>query len=251
MELKLLLVLVVALVLAVGLAVLAWQLLRGDRKRTEARAAMLRQLALEPDEEEVDEAPRWQDAAMPPPVFATVSRTPAPSRRWVAVVVATLFMALGAGTVYGLYGPVVAGVASLASAAGETPAAPERSTRRVDAQPLELLSLSHRTDNGDFVVAGLIQNPSDGQPAPSVMAVVYVFDAKGDYFASGKAALEFGALAPGAESPFVVRLPKTAGVSRFRVGFRAVDGSVVAHVDRRGKPIEGTTAGAPSMSAGS
>ena len=249
MELKLLLVLVVALVLAVGLAVLAWQLLRGGRKRTEARAAMLRHLAFEPDEnvdEDIEDLePRWQDAIMPPPVFATVSRTQAPTRRWMPVVVVALFMALGAGTVYGLYGPGAAAVA------GETTAAPERSPRRAGAQPLELLSLSHRTDNGDFVVAGLIQNPSDGQPAPAVMAVVYVFDAKGDYFASGKAALEFGSLAPGAESPFVVRLPKTAGVSRFRVGFRAVDGSVVAHVDRRGQPIEGTTAGAPSMSAGS
>jgi hypothetical protein len=35
------------------------------------------------------------------------------------------------------------------------------------------------------------------------MAVVYVFNAQGEYFASGKASLEFAPLAPGAESPFV------------------------------------------------
>ena len=35
----------------------------------------------------------------------------------------------------------------------------------------------------------------------------------------------------GRKSPFIVRLPKTTGVTRFRVGFRAQDGSVVAHVD--------------------
>ena len=99
------------------------------------------------------------------------------------------------------------------------------------------------TEADDFVVAGLVQNPSDGKPAPSVMAVVYVFNAQGEYFASGKAALEFAPLAPGAESPFVVRLSKTSGVTRFKVGFRALDGSVVAHVDHRGKPVDGTTGG--------
>ncbi|HQX83433.1 MAG TPA: hypothetical protein PKW63_16825, partial [Vicinamibacterales bacterium] len=122
--------------------------------------------------------------------------------------------------------------------------------RPADAPPLELLSLSHRLEDSDFVVTGLVQNPRDGRPAPPVMAVVYVFNAQGDYFASGKAALEFATLAPGAESPFVVRLPKVSGVNRFRVGFRSVDGAVVAHVDRRGQPIEGTTAGAAAMAEG-
>ena len=32
--------------------------------------------------------------------------------------------------------------------------------------PLELLSLSHRTEADDFVVAGLVQNPGDGRPRP-------------------------------------------------------------------------------------
>ena len=63
---------------------------------------------------------------------------------------------------------------------------------------------------------------------------------------------------PGRGSVFIVRLPKTSGVTRFRVGFRAQDGSVVAHVDRRGQPLPGTTGGAtggatpntPSQSGG-
>jgi hypothetical protein len=239
MELMLWVVLVVALALAVGLAVLAWRLLRGDRQRTQGRAAMLRQLAFEPA---ADVEPQWRDATMPPMVFATVSRTQAPTRRWMAIVVVALFMALGAGTVYGIYRP----------GSGDNGSSPVAgaSSGRSEALPLELVSLSHRVEDGDFVVAGLIENPRDGRPAPSVMAVVYVFNEQGDYFASGKAALEFASLAPGAESPFVVRLPKISGVSRFRVGFRAVDGAVVAHVDRRGTPIAGTTANAPSSSEG-
>ena len=76
----------------------------------------------------------------------------------------------------------------------------------------------------------------------SVMAVVSCSTPR-RVLASGKASLEFAPLAPGAESPFIVRLPKTTGVTRFRVGFRAQDGSVVAHVDRRGQPVLGTTRG--------
>jgi hypothetical protein len=140
--------------------------------------------------------------------------------------VVLVFLALGAGTVYGLYRP-------------------DAVDARAQTLPLDLLSLSHRLEGGALVVTGLIQNPREGRPVPRVMAVVYVFNAQGDYAASGKAALEFTPLAPGAESPFVVRIPAIEGVTRFRVGFRAEDGSVVAHVDRRGQPIDGTTAGSP------
>ncbi len=246
MDVTLWMILVGALALAIAMAVVAWRLLRGDRQRTDSRAAMLRQLAFESEAapQEAEPKQRWQDATMPPPVFATVSRIEAPSRSWAAVLVVVLFVALGAGTVYGLYGPIATRVAQ------DNSAAPERSARPANAPPLELLSLSHRLEESDFVVTGLVQNPRDGHPAPPVMAVVYVFNAQGDYFASGKAALEFATLAAGAESPFVVRLPKVSGINRFRVGFRSVDGAVVAHVDRRGQLIEGTTAGAAAVAEG-
>ncbi len=251
MEWMLWVVVVATLALAVGMSVLAWRMLRGDRRRSDARAAMLRHVALEEAEPfdagefESEAGPeiRWQDAAMPPPVFAAVEQSRAPSRHWVVGAVVVVFAALGAGTVYGLYpeGPTLADAGSPLS--GLIP-------RRAETRPLELLSLSYQMDDGDFVVTGLVQNPHDGRPSPSVLAVVYVFNTKGDYFASGKAALEFATLAPGAESPFVVRLPKAADVSRFRVGFRTSDGAVVAHVDRRGQPIESTTAAGSSSSEG-
>ena len=252
-----------ALALAIGMAVLAWRLLRSDRERTEARAAMLRQLAFEPEPPLNERAFQAPIAASFEPSFgATVDRENPPTRRLMAVAVVVVFMAIGAGSVYGIYGPSSedeGGEGAAASANGdETTSAPggvanathdgnaaRALRRRGEVAPLELLSLSHRTEAGDFVVAGLVQNPIDGRPAASVMAVVYVFNAQGEYFASGKASLEFASLAAGAESPFIVRLPKTAGVTRFRVGFRAQDGAVVAHVDRRGQPIGGTTGGAP------
>lgn len=231
METMMLVVVGIALALAVGMAVVAWRLLRSDRERTEARAAMLRQLAFEPDpelEDRVFQAPTAAPA-LEPAFGATFDRTPPPSRRLMAAGVVIVFMAAGAASVYGLYKPVNGGTGGSVNAGTGV-----RAARRGEVAPLELLSLSHRNDAQDFVVAGLVQNPQDGRTASSVMAVVYVFNAQGEYFASGKAALEFGSLAPGAESPFVVRLPRTSGVTRFRVGFRTQDGSVVAHVDRRG-----------------
>jgi len=231
-----------AVALALGMAVVAWRLLRSDRERTEARAAMLRQLAFEPEpalNERAFQAPIT--ASFEPSFGATVDRENPPSRRLMAVAVVLVFMAIGAASVYGIYKPDAS--------------QPRRSSAGAKAGvPLELLSLSHRTEGDEFVVAGLVQNPSDGPPASSVMAVVYLFNAQGEYFASGKAPLEFAPLAPGAESPFVVRIPKTSGVTRYRVGFRAQDGAVVAHEDRRGQPIGGTTGGAtprtPSQSGG-
>jgi len=242
-------VMVVALALAVGLSGFAWRLLRGDRQRTEARAAMLRQLAFEPE-------PAWQDAPLLDAPFqdpATASaganfgsaaqRTQPPTQRWMAAAVVVVFMAVGAASVYGVYGPT-ANARNVGSGGSDRSGGNDgtaKIARTAGAGALELLSLSHRVDAEDFVVAGLVQNPVDGRTAPTVMAVVYAFNAKGEYFASGKAALEFAALAPGAESPFEVRLPRITGVTRFRVGFRAQDGSVVAHVDRRGQPVAGTT----------
>jgi hypothetical protein len=236
-----------ALAIAVGMAVVAWRMLQHDRDRTEARAALLRQMAFEPEpvlQDRVFQAPTF--AAIEPAFSATVDRTPAPTRRLMAVGVVVVFMAIGAASVYGLYKPNgTEGLSRHSSVGAEAETRPESESRenkrRGEVAPLELLSLSHRTEADDFVVAGLVQNPADGKTTPSVMAVVYVFNAKGEYFASGKATLEFAPLAPGAESPFTVRLPKTTGVTRFRVGFRAADGAVVAHVDRRGQPIEGTS----------
>ena len=242
-----------ALTVAIGMAVFAWRVLRGDRERTEARAAMLRQMAFEPEpalQERVFQAPTF--ATIEPAFSATMDREPAPTRRLMAVGVVVVFMAIGAASVYGLYGPDTEDGGNGAAVTGNdggtvgdarVAGGSSKRSRRGEVVPLELLSLSHRSESDDFVVAGLVQNPADGRLTSSVMAVVYVFNAKGEYFASGKAPLEFAPLAPGAESPFIVRLPKTSGVTRFRVGFRAQDGSVVAHVDHRGQPIGGTTGG--------
>jgi len=247
-------IVVASLALAVAMAGLAWRILRSDRQRADARVAMLRRMALEPTSPEPDHEPaaHWQDAELarsapaipvsPPEVFATLDRAPAPTRRWMGAMVVVVFMALGAATVYGLY------PGSIAVGATGSPLS-DFLSRRADPRPLELLSLSYRVESGDFIVTGLVQNPPTGRPSPEIVAVVYAFDAKGNYFASAKAPLEFGTLAPGAESPFVVRLPGTAQVSRFRVGFRTTDGAVISHEDHRGQAVDGTS-GEPAPAEG-
>lgn len=104
------------------------------------------------------------------------------------------------------------------------------------AAPLELLSLRHTQENARLAVSGLVQNPRAGAPLTRVIATAIAFGADGSVLASGRAPLDFTMLAPGTESPFVVHIPVTGAVARYRIGFRAEDGEVIAHVDRRGAP---------------
>ena len=80
------------------------------------------------------------------------------------------------------------------------------------------------------------------------MAVVYLFDRDGHYFATGRAGIDVASLTPGDQSPFVVKVAHGSGAARYRVGFRHMDGAVVAHVDKRGQALDGTTeAGGPTI----
>lgn len=255
-----------ALTLAVGMTAVAVRLLSSDRRRTAARVASLEAAALSEDdgelqeyetidadiEEEFDEPPfrepafddfRGADVAM---FGATVEPKP-PSRRWLAVSAVAIVMAGLIGTAYTLFKPESLGAAGAApatpastAAAARTAAptaapAPPPATPDLHQPPIELLSLKHTVDGSTFSIAGLVQNPIGGVAMPHVIAVVYLFDNDGAYFATGRAELEFQGLRPGEESPFTVKIPGTARVGRYRVGFRRDDGSVIQHVDKRGQ----------------
>jgi hypothetical protein len=303
METVLLVVTMVALALAIGMSVLAWRLLRGDRDRATARAdALLTMATTEEFNEPPSPAPApashglglgawgmpghrslgegggpepWdlalrQERSAPSqaphldiargavsesrtasprpaparaefvsaPTFGAVEERGAPPRRWLALAAVVVFMSAIVGTVYALYRP-----ASAAEASADPTAAPvHQASVSGQARPLELLSLRHANESdGAFTVTGLVQNPFDGRVIHRVTAVVYLFDRDGNYFASGKAALDFTALQPGDESPFVVHIPNVGHVSRYRVGFRSEEGGVIAHIDRRGQLPGGTT----------
>lgn len=216
MQTLLMIVTLVSLGLAVVMSVVGWRLLTGERRRSAARVEALESEALSPDREE------WDSAGLLAPEPAVAAPAP-PNRRPLAVAAVAVLMLGGAGTVFAIYRPPDT---SRPAAAAPTVAG--------SAKPLELLSLRHSSDaDGSFSVTGFVQNPADGRPLTGVVAVIYLFDREGNYFASGRSTLDLSSLQPGDESPFVVHVPAVSGVARYRVTFRRDDGGVMPHVDKR------------------
>lgn len=284
MESMLIVVSLVSLAIATAMSVVAWKLARDNRQRSAARVEALEELALGGLDDETGGLtpavaagpavlPVRPVLAMPkPPVpvaarFTTLDdRTPpeiaawdtptepdadasetlftskergAPRGRWLALVGVAGMMALGAGTVYALHTPgafSLSGFSNLAVASTDRP---------LINRPLELTSLRYSSDEpGFFTVSGLVHNPVGAQSLRGVVAVVYLFDDQGQYVGNGRIALDAPTLDPGLDSTFMVRVPVTGAVSRYRVGFRFADGAVVAHIDKRPDPSAGRP-GAP------
>jgi hypothetical protein len=84
-----------------------------------------------------------------------------------------------------------------------------------------------------MVITGLVRNPSGAAVLAHVTATAFLFGSDGTFLASGRAPLDYTTLAAGDESPFVISVPVSGTVARYRVGFRGEDGKVLAHVDRR------------------
>jgi hypothetical protein len=98
---------------------------------------------------------------------------------------------------------------------------------------LELLSLRDARQDDTLTITGMVQNPRTGRPLMRAAVTAYAFDDKGTFLASGRALLDVTSLGPGDESPFLVTVPVTGAVARYRIGFRSEDGRVIAHVDKR------------------
>ena len=179
--------------------------------------------------------PRYAPIAMPDRMFDATDERGAPGRRWLVLAAVAAVVAAGAGTTWAFRSSSPLGGFTL-------PSLPAGLAGQAQVRPLELLSLRHGAGAaGEFTITGLVQNPAGGSAVDGVVAVVYLFDNQGRYFASGRAAIEPASIAPGAEAPFTISIADAAGVSRYRVGFRREDGGVVAHVDRRGQEPVGTT----------
>jgi hypothetical protein len=128
---------------------------------------------------------------------------------------------------------VIVAMANRDHAAPVAPAAEEAA--------LELVSMRHTRDGGMLTVSGLVRNPREAAPRSHITAVVFAFDRSGGFIASGRAGLDFTNLAPGDESPFVVKIPGVAGAARYRVSFRTEEG-IVRHLDRRAAATGGLQA---------
>jgi len=255
----------VALALAVAMSIIAVRLLRGEKHRSAARIEALESAAFDDVEYEEQETPapmrrepartepdiRYRDYEPEPefepelapavgPMFTATDEPKAPSRRWLALAAVAVVMAGLVSTMYAVFKPTPVGAAPSPSASA-TPAENTASagagtvSRASQIRPIELLSLKHTIEGDTFSLAGLVVNPIDATPLSHVIAVVYLFDKDGAYFASGKAELEFSGLRPGEESPFTIKIPNVAHIGKYRVGFRREDGSVIAHLDKRGQ----------------
>ena len=258
----------VSLTLAAAMGFLLMRMMREERLRSDARVQLLEELAgaEEPRGPGRTEALRYKDtpvrvvpAAAPAPVAQDFS--PVSVKRSRSVVdlplreveakpveitgVHDLFHEEHEPSPWPRRFAVIGGIALVVTLAGfgwtqmsGTTAAPPAAAAAPDASAaLELLSLRHTREGNTLTVTGLVQNPKTGASLSNVQATLFVFGPGGTFITSGRVPLDYTSLTPGDESPFVIRVPVTGDVSRYRVGFRGQDDRVVAHVDRRNEQV--------------
>ena len=248
----------ISLAIAAGLAIALVKLVGDDRRRSEARVAALATMSamtaapVSRLQRSAETAPAAAAAISSPVVRAAAPRVhPQPRlddleiRRAEPVAVGDLFAEKEHGSPWGRRVAVMGALAAVVAAIGfavvsmsdrKTPA-PARAAVATPATaepvPLELTSLRHLQQAQSLTVTGLVQNPRTGAPLSHVVVTAFAFGPDGTFLSSSRAPLDFTTLAPGDESPFVVTVPVTGVVSRYRIGFRAEDGGVIAHVDKR------------------
>ena len=259
--------------MATALSVIVWRLLREDRQRSEARVAALGEMAavssapataappadddLPLARETVDRPLRAHQPVAPSAaasgsakqaaVRAARLRRATPTPQAVPIASSTpLFAEPARSSPWGSRFAVMAGLTLLitsgvffalassypANAPGRTGGTPGGAAPPA-ASGLELLSLRDAREGGSLTISGLVENPRGGVPLSRTAVTVYTFDETGAFLASGRALLDVTALQPGDDSPFVVTVPVSDAVARYRIGFRSEDGRVIAHVDRR------------------
>jgi hypothetical protein len=209
MDVVLLTLTTLSLAAAAGFGALSWRVGLEDRERSRARIAAL-SIAM-------DSGLAGPAADTRIAVGSVVDRdgSSLPSRPVLR------FAAIGALV-------TVIAIGAIAATRGSAPAHAVNSAPA----PLELMSMRYQHEGTTLTVSGLVHNPNGGSSVNGVTAVVFAFDRDGGFVASGRAPLDFTALAPGDESPFVVSVPNVRDVARYRVSFRTGTG-VVRHVDKR------------------
>jgi hypothetical protein len=238
--------------MAVAMGAVAWRLLREERRRSAARVAALADMAQSrkahgrPTEgarkargrptdiateiatesnpaawDSLPLRPLEPGVAAPvatPALFAPPSSSSRLGPRLLALSAAAVVMAAGVWGVWRLSERGAAGAP--AAAAG--------------AAPIELVSLASDRQGDALRITGMVQNPADGVERRDIVAVAFLFDRSGHLVGSGTAPVDDTWLVPGDASPFVIVVDHAGTVARYRLGFRARDGQVLAHVDRRG-----------------
>ena len=210
MDLLLLTLTVVSLIAAVAFGAVAWRSADEQRRRSAARVAALA-TALDDNE-----------PASPVAVASMFGTKPGGSLRGRPFVKGAVVAVMAIALV----------VLVAMSSRDRVPDQAAVAAEAVPTSPLELVSMHHTRDGNGLTVTGLVRNPDAGSVVTHVDAVVLAFDRDGNFMVSMRTPLDFTTLAPGDESPFVVKLPNAGEVARYRVSFRTEAG-LVRHVDRR------------------
>ena len=260
MDTTLVSVTLLSMTMAAALSVIVWRMLRDEQRRSDARVLALTQRST-PAPVGVPR-PATQDLRQETragaPIRVETQRTeiegqgttdlmlratPAPAAAMFAereaaspwgnrlAVMAGLALVLASGILLALTVKDRTGAQARPAAAAGAAAQPGAHT--APAVGLELLSLRDARQPAALTITGLVQNPRGSAALSGVTVTAYAFDDKGSFLASGRAAIDVTALAPGDESPFVVSVPVTDAVARYRIGFRGEDGRVIAHIDKR------------------
>jgi hypothetical protein len=220
----LLLITSISMVLAVIMSVVAWRSSREERRRSEARIAVLAA--------EIHDEPVISAAAVRSSGELFAGQVSARKGFRFAVVAAGGLFVCGVAA-------ALAVVTSSASTGTSTRASVgvERGTDHADspiAAPIELVALGYEREGDHLTIRGVVRNPSTGAVLERVTAVVLLFREDGGFLTSGRATVESSALGPGGETTFAVTVPGANGVGRYRVSFRT-DERVVPHIDRRSR----------------
>jgi hypothetical protein len=202
---------VLSLIVAAVMSVIAWQLARDERQRSEARVS-----ALAADIHGEGVSPVHVSDSF----FAEErSRTPGSPLRALAIGVLVVGSAIAL---------IVFASGSPRSSAAAAPTASEAPI----AAPLELVKLGHERDGDRLIVRGVVRYPV-GTGMTNLVAVVSVFNHQGDIAASGQGLVAGPRPAPsGVESSFAVTVPGVRDVARYRVAFKSNE-RIIAHLDRR------------------
>jgi hypothetical protein len=205
MNATLIIITILSLALAATASLLAWRVIRDDRRRSDARIAALAANV------------RGDAPVQTGELFEPAS----PHHGWSVGV-----LAAGVGVIaviaFLMLFPSPQPSAATGDADGPAAASPS----------LQLVALDAIRSGDSLLVRGNVRNPGGGSRVAPVSVVVVGLGRAGQMIARAEGDLEPADLGPGSEAMFSVTMTDAGDVVRYRVGFRVTD-RVVPHVDDR------------------